>query len=69
MLNRAGFEYQATIGVKSGIVVVDGKTLRACKGKGIAPRRIFNAWSRVKRMQLPYIDLYLCSYKETTIKK
>lgn len=44
---------QATVYVKSGTVIaIDGKTLRGCKGKGITPKHIVNAWSSASRVTL-----------------
>jgi hypothetical protein len=37
---------QATVYVKSGTVIaIDGKTMRGCKGSGVTPKHIVNAWS------------------------
>lgn len=44
---------QATIYVKSGTVIaIDGKTMRGCKGQGVTPKHIVNAWSSASRVTL-----------------
>jgi predicted transposase YbfD/YdcC len=44
---------QATVYVKSGTVIaIDGKALRGCKGDGITPKHIVNAWSSASRVTL-----------------
>src|SRR4029077_15890568 len=44
---------QATVYIKSGTVIaIDGKTMRGCKGKGVKPKHIVNAWNSVNRVTL-----------------
>jgi predicted transposase YbfD/YdcC len=44
---------QATVYIKTGTVIaIDGKTMRGCKGKGITPKHIVNAWSHGSRITL-----------------
>lgn len=44
---------QATIYVKTGsIIAIDGKALRGCKGNGVTPKHIVNAWSSASRVTL-----------------
>jgi predicted transposase YbfD/YdcC len=44
---------QATVYVKSGTVIaIDGKTMRGCKGEGVTPKHIINAWSSANRVTL-----------------
>lgn len=51
---------QATIYIKSGTVIaIDGKTLRGCKGEGVTPKHIVNAWSSASR-----VTLGQCTVKE-----
>jgi predicted transposase YbfD/YdcC len=44
---------QATVYVKSGTVIaIDGKAMRGCKGKGVTPKHVVNAWSSASRVTL-----------------
>ena len=44
---------QATVYVKSGsVIAIDGKTMRGCKGEGVTPKHIVNAWSSANRVTL-----------------
>jgi predicted transposase YbfD/YdcC len=44
---------QTTIYLKKGTVIaIDGKAMRGCKGEGISPKHIVNAWSSINRLTL-----------------